>query len=254
MTDIAALIADLIEAGTSAELVGRVAAALAERPASADVRGLSADISADTATERRRAADRERKRTARAASSRPQLSADSPQMSAEFRGMSADSPPEVSPSSSPPHPPNNYPFLPPENPISGAGAGARELGDVVPADWQPSAADRIHAELSGVPADMVDRVAREFSAHSRANGRRYVTPSAGWRLWVSRQHRFGSPAPRARSPTSFREEKCVVAAAQRLRDNGFEIGPRPQSAADRLGLGARADHGRLLSDDRRNAS
>lgn len=53
MSDIASLIADLVAAGTAPELVGRVAAALAERPAVVVEK-------VDQQAERRRAADRER--------------------------------------------------------------------------------------------------------------------------------------------------------------------------------------------------
>jgi hypothetical protein len=59
MTDVAALIRDLVADGVSADLIGRVAAALADRPSVSGV--ASADVLAD-----RRARDAERKRKARA--------------------------------------------------------------------------------------------------------------------------------------------------------------------------------------------
>jgi hypothetical protein len=71
MSDVAAIVADLVREGVSAELVGRVAAALAERPP------VVVELK-DEQAERRRAADRDRKR------------AEKETRSAEFRGTSAE--------------------------------------------------------------------------------------------------------------------------------------------------------------------
>lgn len=200
---------------------------------------------------RKQAARRDRPRNVRG------MSADN---DGNVRGMSAECPtdtlPEVSPSFSPSTPSSiTTSSYPTQEPTSVERAGLRDPGDVVPEDWVPSEADRMHAELAGVPADQVDRLAVEFREHSRANGRRYTSPSAGWRLWVSRQHRFETPTPRARSPaTRFDESKSVVAAAQRLIDNGFQIPPRPQSVAERMGLIPSPSHGCVLPDGRRDGA
>lgn len=99
MTDVAALIADMVRSGIDPEIIGRTAAALAER---------EPVLVADEQAERRRAADRERKAAKRAAKDGiPQNSADS-----------AETPPPSSPRQKAPQTPKKtHPLSPPTPPI-----------------------------------------------------------------------------------------------------------------------------------------
>ena len=98
MSDVAALISDLIEAGVDPLLVGRVAQALSER---------EAVLVPDEQAERRRKADRERKRVKRELDDVCGI----PQTSAESADKSDPSPNENNS--------NPYPELPPHSPPKG---------------------------------------------------------------------------------------------------------------------------------------
>jgi hypothetical protein len=135
MTDIALLIADMVKQGVSAEIVGRVAAALAER---------EPVVVKDENAERRRAADRERKRNVRG----------NPQNSPDGGGNGSPSPNGPFPF---PHTPNPNPLNPPSPPQTTEGA----RGEIVqlpnrrahrlPADFTLTPADLNHARKRGSP-------------------------------------------------------------------------------------------------------
>lgn len=123
MVDVAALIADLVAAGVPAELVGRTAAALAER---------EPVLIPDEQAERRRAADRDRKRAVRGI----------PQTSAE----SADT---VSPKKEiPPTPPKEK--TTPSTEPNGSGVVVRRANDL----------DEFKAELHDLDAQRLDAIVK----------------------------------------------------------------------------------------------
>lgn len=187
MTDVAQLISDMVKQGVSAELVGRVAAALAEREV------VAVQVK-DEAADRRRAADRERKRNVRG----------NPQNSPDGGGNGSPSPDGPSPF---PHTPNPHPLNPPSTPTDKGGTGAWQeshLGEVIPlrpepkpppekrahrlpSDFQLTQADITHARNEGLTDDQIRREFDRFRDHwLAASGSNAAKRDwhAAWRNWV----------------------------------------------------------------------
>lgn len=169
MTDIAALIADMVKAGVDAELIGRTAAALAQRE---PVRVV------DEQAERRRAADRERKRLRNSAES-------------------AESAEEVSPKKeSSPTPPKEK-----TTPSTEPNGSSKTRAARLPADWTLPTDWRQDALKAGLPADRIDVEAekmRDWSISSPNGAKRNWR--AAWRNWtksaVERMPRSRGSPPR----------------------------------------------------------
>ena len=153
MHDVANIIADLVRAGTEPELVGRVAAAIA------NVRNI------DEQAERRRAADRARKAVCKSGI---------PQNSAESAELVSPLDPPLSPA----------PLSPPIIPPSSQTTKARALPD----DWEPNAKTWQLADELGFTSqeawDQLERM-RDWSraAGSKANRADW---NAAFRNWLKR--------------------------------------------------------------------
>lgn len=172
MTDVAALIADMVRAGVDPDLIGRAAAALAERDPIRIV---------DEQAERRRAADRERKRL--------RNSAESAETDLEKETL--------------PHTPTQEKTNTPSDP-KGSSAPKAKRGTRLPADWFLPDDFRAEALRLGLPEHLIDAEAAKMSDWSRSskNGAK-LDWLASWRNWVrSAIERLpnarGSPAQSAR--------------------------------------------------------
>lgn len=158
MADVGVLIADLIKAGLDGELVGRVAAALAER---------EAVLVPDEAAERRRAADRERKREERL------------RMSADVGRVRGQSP---SPKEAPHTPEEKTPTEPSthkENPLRGQKKGSR-----LPDDFAPDFEFAVREGLSRSQAEAEFAKFRDFWTAKPGAGGVKLDWQATWRNWV----------------------------------------------------------------------
>lgn len=156
MIDVAKLIEDMVLSGVPADIVGRTAAALAER-------GQAVDVSA----ERRRAADRERKREERL-----RKSADSAD-SADAKKVSPDTPFEENNHTPPKEPLKGFQKVPPPST-----KGAR-----LPEHFEPSEADAL---ATGLDRRAIAEERLKFRDYWRAQpGQRGVKTDwpATWRNW-----------------------------------------------------------------------
>lgn len=120
MTDVAALIADMVRAGVDADLIGRTAAALSEREPVKII---------DEQAERKRTADRERMRIKRD----------------ESRATSRDIAPDPSPKETPPTPPKEITL---SEPIGSVSVGKARANDLV----------AFKTELSDLDAERLDAI------------------------------------------------------------------------------------------------
>lgn len=197
MNAVAQIIADLVGAGVPAELIGRVASALASR---------EVVVVRDEAAERRREKDRDRKRDVRGI---PQTSADS----ADTEGQK-----EI-----PPKPPKEK--LPPLNqseanassligePPSKAKRAAR-----LPAGWEPSARNLADADAVGLTPAEVQHEAAKFRDWAHGKGEAKADWDATWRNWCRRVvERQGTGPPPLR-----------LVNAPLLDANGNEIHDEPR--------------------------
>ena len=191
MSDVAALIADLVRAGVDADLIGRTAAALAAR---------DAVLVPDVAADRRREADRERKRLRK---------------SAEFRGIDGMDPsPQESPQT-PKEPTPSTPSTQQEKPLRGQKKASRLPSDwQLPDDWRQDALDAglDAAQISAEAATMLDW-SRSSPQGAKLDWR------ASWRNWCRRR---AGELPRARgSPNSAVPSQADVfqMAGQRAADD-----------------------------------
>lgn len=189
MNAVAQIIADLVGAGVPAELIGRVASALASR---------EVVVVRDEAAERRREKDRDRKRDVRGI---PQTSADS----ADTEGQK-----EI-----PPKPPKEkltpLPQTGTEVPLPEGGSPELDLlpdADAdeakvkpkrkgrLPADWQPSAENLEYAAKIALRADETAEEAEKFRDWATANGEVKSDWDAAWRNWCRKAVEYrarGSP-------------------------------------------------------------
>lgn len=164
MTDVAKLITDMVNAGVSAEIVGRVAAALAER----DV--VTVPVK-DEQAERRRERDRERKRDVRRI---PQNSADSAELKKES---------------------TKEKNIPPSPPKGGSGSTKTPENADFDAFWQaypnktgkPKAAEAYRRAVKRVPAEQILAGLEAAKRHDNRFRDRQFTPhptswlnSEGW--------------------------------------------------------------------------
>ncbi len=170
MTEIAKLIADMVRAGVDPELIGRAAAALAER---------EPVLVADEQAERRRAKDRERKRLRKSAES-------------------AESAEEVSPKKeTSPTPPKEKTTPSTTEPNGSSKTRATRLAAdwVLPTEWR---ADALKAGLPQSRIDIEAEKMRDWSLSSPSGAKRDWR--AAWRNWVksaAEKLPRGSPKPNA---------------------------------------------------------
>lgn len=192
MVDVAALITDLISAGTDPVLVGRVAAALAEREAVIVEKR-------DEQAERRREMDRERKARVRGI---PQTSADS-----------ADNPPPEEKRKVSPCTPSKEKTQTPSHHLASLGdenisATSKKRSTRLPADWTPDEAGADYARGLGLTSAEIaieTEKIRDWSASS-PNGVKKDW-SAAWRNWVR------SASERKAQNESRRPERSVARPA-----------------------------------------
>ena len=118
-----------------------------------------------------------------------------------------------------------------------------------PENWTPP--EKLVGEIlteHGITRQQFDAELKCYVDWSRSspNGAK-VDHCAALRNWFRRDvGKFAqSRSPPIPTPR-YDESKSVSAAAKRLRENGFQFGPRPQSAAEQLGFIPRRDDGRLL--------
>jgi hypothetical protein len=188
MADVAALIADLIGAGLDGALVGRVAAALAER---------EAVLVPDESAERRRAADRERKRLRKSA----EVSG--------IRGKDAEdpSPKEVSPTP--------LQEITPSDPSTHKEITLRvsKKGSRLPDDFVP---DLAWAIAEGLTPSQADTEAAKFRDHWTAKSGQNATKrdwQATWRNWVRTAI---ERMPRSRAGPSGPKTGAIINLGERL--------------------------------------
>lgn len=175
MSDVGAIIADLVRAGVPAELVGRVAAALTERMP-------EVVVTKDDQAERRRAADRERKARVRGIPQIPQTSADS----ADKTGNSADSDaprarvvntPTFSDEKVLKEEKKDLPSVDPKK-------RERKIASRMPADWQPTEAERQFALDLGLTPAEVNIETEKIRDWSRSHPKGAKLDFGGfWRNW-----------------------------------------------------------------------
>lgn len=167
MSDVGAMVAELIAAGCSPDVAARVVAgAFVAGVNSATFRGIPVDESA----EKRRAYDRERKRN-----------------SAEFRRKSTESA-EI-----------------PNTPLSSSNTDSRKRGGRLPENWTPSAEDRAFAKSIGWSDAQIDAEAPNFRDYWIAQpGQRGIKLDwpATWRKWArsSKVKPAGKPFEADNSP------------------------------------------------------
>lgn len=204
MTDIARLIADMVSEGVSAEIVGRVAAALAERPAADPV------ILRDEQAEKRRERDRERKQASRECLRNSAESADRDEAKKEI----------------PPKPPKekNINIYTPEisNEISAPKRSRRKPETPLPTDC-PTAEQICDAstrcDAAGVKIN-IQFQAERFQNHAQTTDRRCRDWGAAWRNWVSSaiERAGGSPNGQPPSQASPDARKTCIKA---FKDTGI---------------------------------
>lgn len=208
MSTIAQLIADLVRAGTDPDLIGRVAATIA------NVRNV------DEQAERRRAADRARKAACKAGI--PQNSAESAE-SAELVS------PLVPPLEGFPTPlPKTPPIIPPSIKTS----RATEL----PNDWEPDAKTWALADELGFTTqetwDQLDRM-RDWAKNAGGGKGRKSDWNAAFRNWIKRaadERRNKPQAPRRNNlQDSFAVLDAVVDEAIRRSDGSGQAGGEEDS-------------------------
>lgn len=176
MTDVRALIVDMVKAGVDPELIGRTAEALAQR---------EAVLLPDEAADRRRAKDRERKRLRKSAESTE--SAEIPEAT-------------LSPKESPQTPKETTPILPStpkETPLRGSKKAVR-----LPSDWELPLDWEGEAEAMGLPRNRIAieaQTMRDWSLSSPDGAKRDW--HAAWRNWVRRAvERLPRGSPQYRKP------------------------------------------------------
>lgn len=179
---IAAIITDLIAAGTPAELVGRVAEALAARDVvTVQVR--------DEAAERRRAADRERKANVRG---NPQTSADQVSLPSLAKEI-------------PPTPPKeNSTLTHPSSSFDGAGAAFERFRRCYPrrsGPWKPAKQKFLGLIRAGEDAEEIIRGAEEFARLKASADPQFVPMPATW----LNQERWKDPPEQPTGPTNVRQ-------------------------------------------------
>lgn len=191
MSDVAALIADMVRAGVDPELIGRTAAALSQR---------EAVLVSDEAAERRRAADRNRKRLRK---------------SAEICGNSgsADAPP--------PSPDKKAPHTPKELTPSAPASPARGEFDHFWALF-PNKVGKADASKSFIKArqrvdfqPMMDGLARYVR---KTDDRPWCNPST----WLNQDRWTDEPAalPRGSPPTKPRGMQGMFSEMREVLENG----------------------------------
>jgi hypothetical protein len=177
VSDVAKLIADMARAGVDPELIGRAAAALAEREPVRIV---------DEQAERRRAADRERKRLRNSAESDETADIPSPKKETSPAPLKE----KTTPSTTEPN------------------GSSKTRATRLPADWTLPVEWRADAVKAGLPQNRIDLEAekmRDWSISS-PNGAKREWRSA-WRNWVkgaADKLARGSPSfPRTERPDHF---------------------------------------------------
>lgn len=163
------LIADMVRAGVDPELIGRTAAAIAQRD--------PVKIT-DEQAERRRAADRERKR-----SFRLRNSAESAESAEQKKGL--------------PHTPSKENIT--HDSLRESSPSAQKRGTRLPEDWIPSEADRRSAIGDGLPSHEIDRTAATFRDYWISQpGQKGVKLNwpATWRNWCRREVERRQPKAR----------------------------------------------------------
>jgi hypothetical protein len=208
---IAAIITDLIAAGTPAELVGRVAEALAARDVvTVQVR--------DEAAERRRAADRERKANVRG----------NPQTSAEPVSL-----PSLAKEIPPKPPKENSTLTHPSSLLDSAGDAFELFRRAYPrrsGPWKPAKQKFLGLVRSGEDAEEIIRGAEEFARLKAEADPQFIPMPATW----LNQERWKDPPDASRGPTNVRQFAKFDDGKAKFRDalarfRGEATGP---SAAD----------------------
>lgn len=184
MTDVAVLIADMVRAGVDPDLIGRAAAALAEREPVQII---------DEQAARRRAKDRERKRLRNSAES----------------AEGGDKKEAVSP-----RPPSEEKILPPSPPKGGS---SPKRGSRLPVDWVLPDEWRAFATEQGLAEADVDLEAAKFMDHFHAragpNGVK-LDWFATWRNWIRNAEKY-QPKPRVAKQSPHDKAFAGFAAAAR---------------------------------------
>lgn len=179
---IAAIITDLIASGTPAELVGRVAEALAARDVvTVQVR--------DEAAERRRAADRERKASVRG----------NPQTSAELVSL-----PSLAKEIPPKPPKENSTLTHPSSLLDSAGDAFERFRKAYPrrsGPWKPAKQKFVGLVRSGEDAEEIIRGAEEFARLKAEADPQFIPMPATW----LHQERWKDPPDPSRGPTNARQ-------------------------------------------------
>jgi hypothetical protein len=190
VSDVAALIADMVRAGVDADLVGRTAAALSER---------EAVVIQDDAAVRRRAADRARKAEARL------------RKSAEVCGDTDATPP----SQEGPRTPKETQPTPPSTQQEKTPKGVQKKGSRLPADWVLPDGWGSDAIDAGLPANLIDLEAakmRDWSLSSKAGVK--LDWRATWRNWcrdaASRSPPRASPLQRQQTAQEILKSRRQV--------------------------------------------
>lgn len=192
MTDVAKLIADMARAGVDPELIGRAAAALAER---------EPVLVADEQAERRRAADRERKRLRKSAES-------------------AESAEQVSPKKeTSPTPPKEK-----TTPSSEPNGSSKNRAARIPVEFEPDLGWAVGAGMSHSQALTEAEQFRDYwTAKPGKDGTKLDWP-ATWRQWVRNQLKR-HPAARASPPRQPNVADGFAAAtriAERANDPRYD--------------------------------
>ena len=209
MSDVAALIADMVRAGVDPELIGRTAAALSAR---------EAVLVPDEAAERRRAADRERKRLRK---------------SAEIVGIcGVDGGPSLPSKEGPQTPKETQPTLPTTQQEK-TPKGVQKKPSRLPADWVLPEGWGRDAIEAGLPANLIDLEAakmRDWSLSSKAGVK--LDWRATWRNWCREAASRSPPRPPAarRPPTA---QDLLKARRQEISSHDDRPPDRPLLVASR---------------------
>ena len=202
MSDVQALIADMVRAGVDADLIGRTAAALAAREPM---------VVEDEQAQRRRARDRERKRLRKSAES------------AEICGPSPEEKRKVSPctpSKEKTQPSPDLLSLPAE-----AQAPVKQpRGRTLPDDWKPTEGHFAEADKLGRDMAWVLSQAERMRDWALANSNRAVAKKADWdRMflnWLRQQHER-NPLPQGRAPPSWAPVDTKAAMERAMAAKGI---------------------------------
>lgn len=191
----ASLLARLIEAGTPADLIGEVALLVAKAGQ----------------LEERRAAERDRKRRSREVTGSHVTGRD---------GTGQQRPSPLTSLSTQREEKEEK-----RNPPSGGKSPAASRGSRLPADWQPSEADRQYAASKGLSEADASNEAEKFRNHfhgaTNAAGGLKVDWAATWRKWVLRSLEMRPPA-RAGPPQGLYGRPAPVSNDEilaRIREN-----------------------------------